>query len=184
MRIVVSQRDIILPPANFLHYGVERDWYRFLPQHQLFPVPNIPLEKPYYEDYECLLLTGGPDSYERNMTENLLFVHAVKKGVPIIGICHGAFVVNELSGGTNDYVEDHHDTVHNVLMDGKQHLVNSYHKQAIKNLGKKSVPLATDKTGRVEAFRHQDYPIYGIVWHPERMAEPVLPKEVQAILFP
>jgi gamma-glutamyl-gamma-aminobutyrate hydrolase PuuD len=37
-----------------------------------------------------------------------------------------------------------------------------------------------DKT--IEAFKHQALPIYGIVWHPERMDVPVLPEEVAILL--
>ena len=60
-------------------------------------MPNI--NKVAYNDYDCLILTGGPDSIARNNTENILFNHALQKGVPIIGICHGAFAINDIAVG-------------------------------------------------------------------------------------
>ena len=95
MKIVVSQEEYIKFSKPF--DALERNYYDFLSNHELVPVPNI-VKVPDY-DYDCLLLTGGPDSPARHKTENLLFAHAFKKKLPIIGICHGAFVINDLCGG-------------------------------------------------------------------------------------
>jgi gamma-glutamyl-gamma-aminobutyrate hydrolase PuuD len=43
--------------------------------------------------------------------------------------------------------------------------------------------LAVDESNNIEAFKHKQYPIYGVVWHPERMEVPILPKQIQEILF-
>ena len=93
-------RDFRIPPNNFLFDCLERSWYSFLGNHHLIPHANTRTVDETI-DFDCLVLSGGSDSVARNVTENLLFVHAIKRKKPILGICHGAFVVNELSGGKN-----------------------------------------------------------------------------------
>ena len=99
MKIIVSQLEYVRPPRGFVFDTLERAYYRFLAGHEVVPVPNI-IKVPD-NDYDCLILTGGPDSVARNQTENLLYHDAVAKGKPIVGICHGAFVINDICKGTN-----------------------------------------------------------------------------------
>lgn len=134
-------------------------------------------------EFDCLVLTGGPDSIERHLTEDLLFKHAEKLGKPIVGFCHGAFAVNDLTGGTNGVIDGHVQTEHYVYMDGENHLVNSYHGQSIETIGDDMEVIALAGDDSIEAIKHKYKPIYGIVWHPERMKEPVLPDEVRSILL-
>ena len=178
VKIVVSQEEYIKFSKPF--DALERTYYHFLSDHEIIPVPNI-VKVPDY-DYDCLLLTGGPDSPARHKTENLLFAHAFKKKVPILGICHGAFVINDLCGGKHGRVHGHIDCDVEVTMYGKKHTVRCYHAQAIKELGKDMSAIAHDDKGNIEAFKHNKYPIYGVVWHPERMKNPVLPTEVKKLL--
>ena len=182
MRILISQQEYVKPPRNFVFDALERVYYGFLHGHKLIPAPNI--NKVLDTNYDCLLLTGGPDTGARNQTENTLYTHAMNKGKPIIGICHGAFVINELAGGVNGSIEGHVDRDHSVTMAEKIYTVNSYHTQMIEKLPEDFVPLAEDKDGNVEAFRHNEFPVFGILWHPERMSDPVLPNAVRDILFP
>lgn len=182
MRILISQRDVRIPPSNFLFDALERSWNFFLSKHHLIPVPNLGRIDTSV-DFDCLVLTGGPDSIERHLTEDLLFHHANKLGKPIIGFCHGAFAVNDLTGGKNGYIENHIHVEHEVLMEGKIFTVNSYHGQSIETIGNDIEKLAVDLDGNIEAFKHKYKPIYGIVWHPERMKEPVLPNDVRNILL-
>ena len=186
MRILISMRDFRIPPNNFLFDCLERSWYSFLGNHHLIPHANTRTVDETI-DFDCLVLSGGSDSVARNVTENLLFVHAIKRKKPILGICHGAFVVNELSGGKNQIdwnnVPTHENSEHEVTMDGKKVLVNSYHGQTITQLGPQMIPLAIHEPDQtIEAFKHQALPIYGIVWHPERMEVPVIPEEVAILL--
>jgi GMP synthase-like glutamine amidotransferase len=182
VKILVSQQEYVKPPRNFVLDALERAYYNFLTGHEILPVANN--NKVPENDYDCLLLTGGPDSEARNQTENTLYAHAISKGKPIIGICHGAFVINELAGGVNGSIEGHVDKDHSVTMGEKIYTVNSYHTQVIERLPKDFVSLAEDKDGNVEAFRHKELAVFGIVWHPERMSDPVLPDAVKNILFP
>ena len=49
--------------------ALERVYYDFLAPHKLIPVPNA-VKVPDI-DYDCLVITGGPDSVNRNKTENM-----------------------------------------------------------------------------------------------------------------
>jgi putative glutamine amidotransferase len=182
MKILISQRDVKIPPSNFTFDALERSWYALLKKHYLIPVPNLGIIDELIE-FDCLVLTGGPDSIERHLTEDLLFAHAMKLNKPIIGICHGAFAINDLTGGVNGYIDGHVQTDHEIIMDNSIYTVNSYHGQSIDKLGPEMEKIAMDLDGYTEAFKHKYKPIYGIVWHPERMKDPVLPNDVRSILL-
>ena len=182
MNILISQRDVRIPPLFFAFDALEKSWYDFFHTHELVPVPNLGRIDESIE-FDCLVLTGGPDSIERHTTEDLLFDHAIKLNKPIFGFCHGAFAVNDLTGGVNGYIDGHVQTDHEIIMDNNIYTVNSYHGQSIDKLGPDMEKVAMDLDGYTEAFKHKYKPIYGIVWHPERMKEPVLPNDVRSILL-
>ncbi len=179
MKILISQQEH-LSHRNFVFDALERAFYKFLSKHTLIPMPNINIVA--HNDYDCLILTGGPDSLARNNTENRLFDHALKKKVPIIGICHGAFAINDIAGGKNGTIEGHVDQDIEIKMEGQNHIVKCFNSQSIDSLANDYEALAHDLNGNIEAFKHKTLPIFGIVWHPERMEIPVLPAEVKKLL--
>jgi len=184
MIIAITQRDHKIDGKSHSFDSLDRSWYYFLKKHTLVPVPNMGHDFDYDNlKFDCLLITGGPNSVDRNLTENILFAYAVKQNKPVIGICHGAFAVNDLTNGINGKIYGHHDSTHQINMEGSTYIVNSHHSQFIKTLGKNMTTMAVDEDGNAEAIKHKDYPIYGVVWHPEWMDEPVLPKEVAQILL-
>jgi putative glutamine amidotransferase len=184
MRIAVSQREIVLKNAvgdELVFDGIERSWYSYLSGHELVPIGNTMNVSQF--EFDCLLLTGGPDSYARHVTENMLYAVAVEKNIPILGICHGAFAVNDISGGINSTCQGHVGTQHSVYMEESIFQVNSYHSQSVKSVATNFRIVATDDDGNIEAFEHAYLRIYGVVWHPERMENPVLPTNVKKLLF-
>jgi putative glutamine amidotransferase len=66
-------------------------------------------------------------------------------------------------------------------MEGKTFIVNSYHDMGIYLIGDDIEVIAESNDG-IEAFKHISLPHWGIVWHPERMDNPVLPKEIADML--
>ena len=179
MHILISTIEQIRPPRNFVFDSLERAYYKFFEGHTLIPAPNT--VKVPYNDYDCLVLTGGPDSIARSQTENLLYADALEKGKPIVGICHGAFAINDICGGKNGIVEGHLDNDVKIILENKKHTVKCYHSQNIERLAEGFIPIAHDEQGNIEAFRHEALPIYGLLWHPERMTVPVLPTEVKKL---
>lgn len=117
---------------------------------------------------------------------------AEEKRLPILGICRGIQILNVYRGGTlwqdlrdqssttfqHVQKEIKRDSVsHKVLIDTHSHLhslfgsdlmVNSFHHQAVKELGKGLLVSAKATDGTVEAIEAVDYPyMLGVQWHPE-----------------
>jgi gamma-glutamyl-gamma-aminobutyrate hydrolase PuuD len=181
MRILITQSEIKRPPFFFASDYLERSWYSLLNKHELIPAPNLP-NKDFDTNWDCLVITGGSDSIDRYLTENKLFKMADDNNKPIIGFCHGAFVINELAGGINSSIDNHAGVDHNVYMEESTHTVNSYHSQYISRLASNFESIATDKDGNCEAFQHQSKLQWGVLWHPERMINPLLPSQLSNFL--
>lgn len=154
---------------------LERSWYRLFAGHTITVAPNIPDLEFENHEFDCLVLTGGGDSVARHLTENRLYEIAKQRAKPILGFCHGAFAINDLEGGINSYINGHVDVAHHVMMGTTLQMVNSYHSQAVAKLAPAFDAVATDQDGNAEAFKHTFLDIWGVVWHPERMTDPVLP---------
>lgn len=132
------------------------------------------------DNLDCLIITGGDDSAIRRTTELKIAGLMMMQFKPIIGVCHGAFLLTDVLGGTVSPCEGHMDTEHNIEYFDQRISVNSYHTQAISKLHSSGKVLATDEQGNCEAFIDRN--LAGIVWHPERSAEPWLPSEIENIL--
>ena len=121
-----------------------------------------------------------------------LFEAFSRRGKPILGICRGIQLINVALGGTlvQDIPREIPDlTVHDRIyrkeaachpvvakeghllysLFGAEFLTNSFHHQAVKDLGQGLVVSAVSTDGVIEAIEHKTLPIFGIQWHPERM---------------
>jgi putative glutamine amidotransferase len=177
MKIAISQREIV--HNNITYDCLEQGWHGLLNRHQLVPIPNV---SNIETDFDMLILSGGDATPNRIHTETIYYNIALLKGVPILGVCHGAFFINEIHGGMNKAIEGHKNTAHEIEIDGAIDYVNSFHTNSIGLLGRDLVPIAycrADDT--VEAFKHSQLPIWGTVWHPER-AEGFMPQGLSEIL--
>lgn len=115
----------------------------------------------------------------------------VDRKKPIFGICRGVQVLNAYFGGTlyqdiPDELGGGHarGVCHPVTLKkdsilgrlfGESLEINSYHHQALKDLGKDLTATAwSDANGHtiVEAVEHVSLPIWAVQWHPERMTGP------------
>lgn len=114
---------------------------------------------------------------------------AVKKRLPVLGICKGLQIINVGLGGT--IIQDMPTADLHKYTDGDQYhatviakdswlyglygagcTVNSAHHQSIGRLGNglKAVQFCPDD-GCIEAIAHSTLPILGVQWHPERIDE-------------
>lgn len=180
MNIGLTQR--VLYHKGRAYDGLEHGWYRFLKNHTLSFIPNR-LDQDFEEladSLDCLIITGGDDSAIRRTTELKIATAMMKRVKPILGICHGAFLLTDILGGQVDACEGHMDTEHVVEYDNEQILVNSFHTQTITRLHRDAVNLAQDGDGNCEAWIDKN--IAGITWHPERMDDPILPTEIRSLL--
>ena len=182
MKIGLTQR--ILDYNKIAYDCLEHGWYTLLSGHTLLNIANQP-EQDFAElvsTLDLIIFTGGDASPKRFLTEVRLLTECYKQNKPVIGVCHGAFFINELEEGINRRCEQHYNTTHDVMLDGVVQTVNSYHSNQIAQVGASFEATAHAEDGSIEAFKHKTKPIWGIVWHPERMQIPVLPQDVKQIL--
>ena len=171
------------------------------------------LAEKLFDMIDGLILTGGGDFDSafygeephvklgkvcrlRDDFEFRLLEFAVKKNIPVLGICRGHQLINAYFGGTLyqdlslcegswikhsqkklfDYVE------HKIQIQkdswlgsflGTDISVNSYHHQSIKKLANGFMITAVAKDGIIEAIEKEDEHFFcvGVQWHPEKMSQ-------------
>jgi putative glutamine amidotransferase len=132
---------------------------------------------------------------DRQRFETALLAEVERRRIPALGVCMGSQLMNVYRGGSlNQFLPDlnlglehrktNPPTRHLVQLDlstgvgraiGKSEIsVNTYHKQAVKQLGRGLRVVATAPDGVIEGFEDPSFPLFAAVqWHPERLvAEP------------
>jgi putative glutamine amidotransferase len=182
------------------------------------PVALPPLESenvgPLIRRLSGLLLTGGPDldpacygaephaelgpiDHDVDIFEIAVCREADRRGLPILGICRGAQVLNvaregsliqhlpDVTDGTIEHrqTEPGDQTTHVVRVAPDSSLaqttgggpvdVNSFHHQAIDRLGVGLRPIAWSQDGVIEAVEGQNDGrfVLGVQWHAETLTE-------------
>ena len=125
-----------------------------------------------------------------------LIRHALRRNLPILGICRGSQLLNVVCGGTLygdvqkekksrlKHIDFHHyDSYRHPISIvaesplekwyGRKSLrVNSYHHQGIRDLAPRFQPMAYAKDGLIEGYYDQEKDfVVGLQFHPERMLE-------------
>jgi gamma-glutamyl-gamma-aminobutyrate hydrolase PuuD len=195
MKVAVTQRVVRDAAYGEIRDALCHDWYKFfsaLDVDAVVPVPNIEdgigawIEaiKP-----DLIVFSGGNDveygqavhipeqiNVLRDRTEIKLLDTAISKGIPVLGVCRGMQLMYAYYGGILQKREEHAGTVHPIRY--KDHPegtwnnreVNSFHHYCIGDrLPEQLIPICYDTNdGSVEAFVHWEYPLLGVMWHPER----------------
>jgi len=179
MRIGITQRPYEI--NGVMHDCLDPTWYTFFAPHELVAIPNIKNIE-LSSTIDMIDFTGEEISRDRTAVESHCFNFAAKRKLPMLGICHGALFLNYIFGGINQEIKGHRNTEHTILIDSKVVTVNSFHDYALDELGSALHPIARAKDKSIEAFKHNTLPIWGIMWHPERMDKPALPPGVWRLL--
>ena len=180
MKIGLSQR--VLYHKGRAYDSIEHGWYRYLKEHTLVPVANR-LDQDFQQlanDLDAFIITGGDDSAIRRTTELRLANHILKLHKPMLGVCHGCFLLTDILGGKVEEITGHMDSCHDIIYNDRTRIVNSYHSLCVSQLHKSGTVLATDSEGNCEAWI--DGYIAGVVWHPERQDKPWLPVEISNLM--
>lgn len=133
------------------------------------------------------------DDFEIKLLHVLLEKYPEK---PILGICRGTQVLNVAMGGTlyqdlksqvegcirhqqqqlsryasHATIVDEGTKLHEIYGSTKV-MANSFHHQAVKEIGRDLVITARSSDGVVEGFEKPDHPYFvAVQWHPERLVE-------------
>lgn len=129
---------------------------------------------------------------EKDGTDLLVLRHAEESGLPVLGICYGAQVLNVSRGGS--LIQDIESQVENCIkhsqgaplarnshdirvaagsflsrLASETVKVNSHHHQAIRNVGENLEAIAWANDGVVECIQdtRADRFVLGVQWHPE-----------------
>ena len=167
--------------------SISHDWPILLEKLGFSPllIPNTISDIPSFLDemkISGLILSGGDnigDDEVRDVTENMILNYAISHNLPLIGICRGMQVINTFFGGkvqtldnSNHVNKDHLINITNhSLFQNKKIQVNSFHHNIIKSsdLGKNLSTFAISQTDdTIEGLIHDNLPIFGVMWHPER----------------
>jgi len=130
----------------------------------------------------------------RQTFETALLAEVERRRLPTLGICLGSQLMNVYRGGSlHQFLPDlprepmlEHRKVgteikrHSVKLDptsqigqaiGKSEIsANTYHKQAVRTIGRGLKIIATAPDGVIEGFEDTTYPLFAAVqWHPERL---------------
>jgi gamma-glutamyl-gamma-aminobutyrate hydrolase PuuD len=156
------------------------------------------------EDIEPAHYKARPENFKhlekthplKDEIEIKLLRHALRKNLPILGICRGSQLLNVVCGGTlyGDVQKEkqsqlkhidfaHYDTyrhpisiipgspLHNWYQQ-KTLRVNSYHHQGIRDLARRFKPMAHTEDGLVEGYYDpRSKFLVGLQFHPERLLE-------------
>ena len=146
---------------------------------------------------DAVLLGGAVpdhDGVRRRAFEERILKLAVKRGLIVVGICHGCQMINRYYGGTLSRVPKGRELVHkNVELRARtgmlaEHLatvlpgdslmsrtfgegqvrINSSHKYRCEKIASGfRVTAVSEEDGIVEAIEHESLPIFGFQFHPE-----------------
>jgi gamma-glutamyl-gamma-aminobutyrate hydrolase PuuD len=142
-------------------------------------IPNhIIILKNYLKNLNIkgFIMSGGGDIFkrdERYEIELVILKEAIKKKLPLLGVCRGAQRINNFFGGKQKKIPNHVATNHKINFYNskyKSYYVNSFHEYGFSNkeFSKHLDILATSNDNFIEFFKHKKHKIWGMMWHPER----------------
>jgi len=180
LNIGLTQR--VLYYKDRAYDSIEHGWYSYLKEHTLTFIPNRTDQDfdKLADSLDILIITGGDDNAIRRSVEIKIATAMLVRKKPILGVCHGNFLLTSILGGELGSIEDHMETIHPVYYFGDEHVVNSFHNVRIVKPHHEATVLVVDPHGNCEAWI--DKTIAGITWHPERMDDPWIPDEIQDLL--
>lgn len=175
MKIVgVTQRSSQEARYKETRDALDQRWYPFFVKANILPIilPNCELLLDHYLNqfnFDGLLLTGGDLFEQREKLELQLLDHAIEHTIPLVGVCHGMQMIQKYYGIHLEKVVGHIEEKQKILIDQQESWVNSYHEYGTIQTTKELLIWAKAADGVVKAIKHASLPIYGIMWHPERM---------------
>ena len=153
----------------------------------LIPINNFKIN--FLNSFNCNGIIFGPGEdtkfnlnnkkgTKRDLIEYQIYSYALKKNLPLLGICRGMQILNLFYGGKINKVRNHVTYSHKIsIIDKKFRKIygddtmykNSYHNYGIYNYNlSKRLTAWASADNIIEGFYDKKKKIYAIGWHPER----------------
>jgi len=182
IRLAITQRVDIHPVYHERRDALDQRWQLLADAAnvELLRLPNnaaaalsllkaIPVQGLIFSGGNTLTSLGG-DAPERDETELALLTLAVKQHMPVLGVCRGMQFIQHYFGQTLIPVTGHVSQQITISAGSEIRQVNSYHQWGSYNCPAPLIVTAKAADGVVKACRHDTLPLFGIMWHPERMS--------------
>ena len=213
IKIAVTPRHVQTRDGSFL--SIEKKYLDFWAKYgyELCLIPflqDLDIAQ-YLKDFNIqgLLIAGGYRAYteEIRVFEHKVMSEALKKNLPIFGVCCGLWSINGYFGGKLRWNEQHskrnlrfvanyvakkirgksHIPLHPVKIDGvldlKEAVVNSYHRKVVDRLGEGLKTFITAPDGEIEGIYHFNKKIIALQFHLEHgNCTPQLEKEYMELV--
>ena len=187
--IAVVQRVEFIEKRNEFCDALDQKWTDLLLSVNLFPIflpNNISYVNKFIKKKKIggLLISGGGSlikyngsNPERDEIDTVMIDFSIKNNIPILGICRGMQSIQNYFGNNIKIIKNHVHKNHSLNILGNSKIekllrqydkVNSFHEYGSKESNMEIITLAMSEDGVVEAIRHINKEIYGIMWHPER----------------
>jgi len=130
---------------------------------------------------------------ERDQLESRLIREALSQGIPVLGICRGAQLMNVVLGGSlhqdiGHFYTEETSNIRSILprktiivtpgshlaefIGSDRGFVNALHRQSIDRLGEQVEVSAREPNGVIQAIEKRDQRFFvGVQWHPEYMPQ-------------
>lgn len=156
------------------------EWGEFFARHlaSYLPLPlayHIPFAQ-YAPFVRGVILSGGNDlalfcddelSHKRDSYERAVLEYCVGHRVPVLGVCRGAQMIAQYFFCEIAPLQGHIGE-HSIDVQGRSYQVNSFHNYCVRSISSELKPIALASDASIEAFRHMELPIFGVMWHIER----------------
>jgi putative glutamine amidotransferase len=188
-RILISQRVDYFSDRDEHRDSLDCNWVPLMLAANLYPVlvanNSLFLKKLLEHDqFDGLLLTGGNtltayggDSVIRDEVELYLLEWAIKRQVPVFGVCRGMQLIQHYYQSPLIKVPDHvgvrqqltisvDDPLSRIYRDLE--FVTTFHQFGTFQSRSPLHTIAKSVDDVVMAIRHEFLPVHGVMWHPER----------------
>lgn len=116
------------------------------------------------DDYDLLVISPGPG----RPSEYPEYHRLIAGRVPVIGVCLGMQIMNELCGGRTDRLETCiHGKTDRIDFDGRRFEVARYHSLYMSLVADCFKVISANRDGIPMAIRHISKPMIGYQFHPE-----------------
>ena len=158
----------------------------------------IPIQKTKFLNLDkiCIsriIISGGLDIKSKKANdilrlklEKFLIKYALKKKIPLLGICSGMQVICDFYNIKISKLEKHVGKKHKILLNNAENIFrNSYHNYGVlkKDIKSNFIILGSAKDSSVGALQVKKNKIFAMMWHPERQDFKLFKQDMKFLNF-